>query len=293
MDHNSSTEKIQIRKFDLNKIASDAIIMIIGKRRSGKSHLSRDIIHTLSLRNMPYGKVYSGTEHCSPFFKKFFPQMFIEQTFTDQDIANILQMQHRKVKKVAKRLHVDDGKCAENNMLLVLDDMMSEDDIWKKSKHFKKLFTEGRHYNILFLMTLQYVLGIPPTLRDNIDYVFLFNCEGNALKKMYENYGSSIPTLKMFKTILAQCTKEYSCLVIDKTCTSNRLEDKIFFYKAKDPGKFKFGSNAFWNLHDENYYSSEDEEMARESAAQQKLKNICEMYGEDGKNGKKYVISIG
>lgn len=281
-------EKINIRRFNLESIKADAMIVCIGRRRVGKSFLTRAIMKMLANRGMPYGKVYSGTEHCSPFFRKFFPRMFIDNSFTDQDLANIIQMQYKKTKKAARRMGTDEGKCLENNMLLVFDDMMSEEKIWKVSKHFKKLFTEGRHFHILVVLILQYVLGIPPALRDNIDYAFLFANDGSALKKLYDNYCGVFPNFKLFREVFEQCTKDHRCMVIDKTVTSDNWQDKVFYYKATDPGKFRFGSRAFWALHDENYYSSDDDDDD-ETNAQKKMKNIIHSYGEHGKT---YVINI-
>jgi hypothetical protein len=274
--------EVEIKCFNLFKVLPDSIIFCIGKRRSGKSWLIRELMYILSKRRMPYGNIYSGTEHCNPFFKNFFPKSFIKQDISDVDIANVLYSQKLKVRRYAKINNIDDGRYLNNNMLLVMDDMMSDEDIWKKSKNFKRIFIEGRHYNIMFIMSLQYVLGIPPALRENIDYVFLFASDGSNLKKIWENYAGVVPTFKMFKHIFDICTKDHSCMVIDKTCTSDRLDEKIFYYKAKNPGKFKFGSKAFWEYHDENYKSSDDEDD-NETPSQKKLKKIKSLYAVEGK----------
>lgn len=283
---NMSEEKVEkqsvkITEFNLNKVLPDSVVFCIGRRRSGKSWLIRELMKMLSDRHMPYGTLYSGTEHCNPFFKSFFPKAFIKRDFTDEDLNNILLNQRHKVRKTAKENNVDDGRNIHNNMLLIMDDMMSEDDVWKKSKAFKKIFVEGRHYNILFIMSLQYVLGIPPPLRENIDYVFLFASDGSNLKKIWENYAGVVPTFKMFKLIFNACTEDHACLVIDKTSTSSRLDDKIFYYKANDPGKFKFGSPSFWKYHDERYQSSEDED--EDDKSQKRLKQMKSIYAADGK----------
>jgi hypothetical protein len=282
-------QPITIIQFDLSKILNDSVIFTIGKRRSGKSWLLREIMYMLSKRNMPYGTIYSGTEHCNPFFKNFFPKLFIKKEFTEKDLNDIIENQRLMVRKVARKMGIDDGRCIENNMLLVMDDMMSDEDIWRKSKSFKKIFTEGRHYNILFMMSLQYVLGIPPALRENIDYVFLFATDGNNLKKIWENYAGVIPTYKLFKHIFMECTRDHKCMVIDKTSTSSRLEDKVFYYKAKDPGKFKFGTSMMWRAHDEYYQSDNEEDDLSLTENEKRLKNITKIYGGEGKN---YLINI-
>ena len=132
------------------------------------------------------------------------------------------------------------------------------------------------------------MLGIPPALRDNIDYVFIFANDGQNLKKLWDNYAGAIPSFDLFKRIFYQCTRDRGCLVIDKTSTSDKLTDRVFHFKARDPGKFRFGSEAFWKLHDERYLSSDDEgdDSKKEK---EKLRSICDTYG---KKGKEYTVQI-
>jgi hypothetical protein len=190
---------------------------------------------------------------------------------------------------MAKRLGIQDGRTLENNCLCLLDDMQSSDEVWRKSKAFQKIFTLGRHANIMLIMALQFVLGINPGLRQQIDYIFLFSTEGdNDLKKAYDNYAGMIPTFKMFKKLFYECTSNHGCMVIDRTVVSNEWSDKIFYYRAKNPGKFRFGSPGFWRFHDNNYKSDEesDDEL---SPAQKKMKSVFDLYGG---NNIKYNISI-
>lgn len=290
-ENTEEEEKITIRRFDLTTLMTDAIIVLIGKRRSGKSFLTREIIYYMAKKGIPYGKIFSHTEHCNPFYRKFFPPLFIDDELSEDKLSAILNSQHKKIKRRAKMYNLEHGKHKENNMLLLFDDMMSDDDIWKKSKSFKKIFIEGRHSNLLFCLSLQYVLGIPPALRSNVDYAFLFASDGASdLKKLYENYASVIPTFHMFKQIFYQCTRNFGCLVINRTTTSDDLRDKVFYYKAdaRGPPPFRFGSKGFWKMNDDAYQSSddEDEDMIRKK----KVKKIIETYGV---NGKKYAISFG
>ena len=45
----------------------------------------------------------------------------------------------------------------------------------------------GRHYKILFILTMQYALGIPPNLRTNIDYVFILRKIMFQIERGYMN----------------------------------------------------------------------------------------------------------
>jgi hypothetical protein len=112
----------------------------------------------------------------------------------------------------------------------------------------------GRHYKILFLLTMQYALGIPPNLRTNIDYVFILreNYVSNR-KRLYEHYAGMFPSFDIFCQVMDQCTENYECLVIDNNAKSNQLTDQVFWYKAPEHSDFKCGAKEFWDYSEKNY----------------------------------------
>ena len=112
----------------------------------------------------------------------------------------------------------------------------------------------GRHYKIMFIITMQYALGVPPNLRTNIDYVFILreNYVSNR-KRLYEHYAGMFPTFEMFCQVMDQCTENYECLVINNNAKSNKLSDQVFWYKADARPDFKIGGDAFWKYSTENY----------------------------------------
>ena len=60
--------EIQLKRFDIKEIKDDKVIVLIGKRDTGKSFLCKDILshHT----NIPAGQVISGTESANEFYSK-------------------------------------------------------------------------------------------------------------------------------------------------------------------------------------------------------------------------------
>ena len=52
---------------------------------------------------------------------------------------------------------------------------------------------------------------------------------------------------------MTSCTENYECLVLDNTSKSNRIEDCVFWYKAKMRKNFRVGSPALWAAHNKNY----------------------------------------
>jgi hypothetical protein len=122
---------------------------------------------------------------------------------------------------------------------------------WSNSTNIRQIFMNGRHYNISFILTLQFSLGIPPALRGQADYVFMFS-EGRSkeLRKLHEHWASIITTFKLFKTIMDNFTDNYGCVVIDVNAPTKKIEDNIFWYNAKEHGPFKLGTPEVWSWSD-------------------------------------------
>jgi len=54
------------------------------------------------------------------------------------------------------------------------------------------------------------------------------------------------------------CTENYECLVLDNTSKSNKIQDCVFWYKAKIRKNFKIGSPALWAHHKRFYNPKHD-----------------------------------
>ncbi len=243
-------KKIEINKFNMKNLQDDATILVIGRRRTGKSWLVRDIFY--HRQYIPCGIVFSSTEGVSKFFSYFIPDIFIHAKYNPDIIESILIKQLEKITKAKNNGISESGKCRDNNLFVVLDDMLHEAAQWKKDQTMQNIFFNGRHFNIFFVLTMQYSQSIPPALRSNIDYVFIFN-EPNidTRRKLYQSYGGMIPTFNEFCNILDSTTQNNECLVI-KT-TGNGMHEQVFYYKAKERKDFRVGSKEFWKYSDKNY----------------------------------------
>jgi len=132
------------------------------------------------------------------------------------------------------------------------------------------LFMNGRHWKIFLIIATQYPLGLPPTLRTNVDYVFILREPYVAnRKRIYENYAGMFPTFESFCQIMDACTENYECLVIDNNVKSNKIQDMIYWYKASEHNDFKLGSKEFWDL-SKDVLSDEEEEMYDPSKVRKK-----------------------
>ena len=230
--------EIELSRFNIKDIKDDKVVVLIGKRDTGKSFLCKDILYHHS--NIPVGQVISGTEAANEFYSKMVPKLFIHEEYQAQIVHNILKRQKMMVIKQKQNPNIDP------RAFLVFDDCLY-DNTWTKDKNVRSLFMNGRHFKILFMITMQYALGIPPNLRTNIDYVFILreNYVSNR-KRLYEHYAGMFPNFEMFCQVMDQCTENYECLVINNNAKSNKLVDQVFWYKAEPHEDVKLGSREYW-----------------------------------------------
>jgi hypothetical protein len=249
----------------------DATILCLGRRRSGKSFLVRDIFY--HHRQIPSGVVFSGTEEASPFFGDFIPESFIHSEYDPELIDLIMNKQKRKIREAKMSGKSESGKLPSNNVFIVLDDMLHDAQNWKKDKTIKSIFFNGRHFNFLFILTMQYAQGIPPELRSNIDYIFIFNEPSMAnRKRIYEAYAGMIPTFDHFCNILDACTQNHECLVIKTSGNTNDLRDQVFWYKAEAHTNFRVGHPKVWNYHESHFNSNYEHDAEDDVLNADKLK---------------------
>ena len=249
---------LQLKRFDMSTMKDDQVVVFIGKRNTGKSFLVRDMLYYL--QDIPIGTVISATEGANKFYSNMIPPIFIHDEYEPEIVNNVLKRQKLIMKKMKKDFHDKGTTNIDPRAMLILDDCMY-DSSWTKDKNIRALFMNGRHYKMLFVITMQYSLGIPPNLRTNIDYTFILreNIVSNR-KRLYEQYAGMFPTFEIFCQVMDQCTENYECLVVHNNAKSNKLEDQVFWYKASDHPNFRCGAPQFWEYHSNNYDDSDDDE---------------------------------
>jgi hypothetical protein len=243
---------LELKKFDMKSIQfkpnenKGPVVVLIGKRDTGKSFLVRDLLYYQ--QDIPIGTVISGTEEGNGFYGKMVPRLFIHNEYNSAIIENILKRQKTVLKQVKKEIDTYKRTTIDPRAFVILDDCLY-DNTWSRDKLMRLLFMNGRHWKVMLVITMQYPLGIPPTLRTNIDYVFILreNYIANR-KRIYENYAGMFPTFEAFCQVMDQCTENYECLVINNNSKSNRLNDQVFYYKADSHNDFRLGSREFWEL---------------------------------------------
>jgi hypothetical protein len=250
--------QLHLKKFDVSNIRDDSVVVLVGRRGCGKSVCVRDILKYH--RDIPVGTVISSTEPANKFFSKMVPPIFIHEEFNPSLIENVLKRQRMIMKRQEKEVAMYGSSDIDPRAFLIMDDVL-HDSSWQKDKGIKFVFTAGRHVKLFLIIAMQYVLGIPPSLRTNVDYIFILreNILSNR-KRIYEAFCGMFPTFEAFVQVMDQCTENYECLVIDQTTKSNKLEDMVYWYRADIHPDFKVGAPEFWELSEQTYVSDNDDD---------------------------------
>ena len=219
-------ESIDIRPFTLESISerradgSPPTCIIVGSRGKGKSWVTRELIH--AVRDIRTGIVVSGTEEGNDFYTSFVPPVFVHTEIRLATLRNLVAHQKKKQDKKPR-----------DDVLIVLDDCMY-DQSFTRDPTLRGIFMNGRHWKIMLVITMQYCMDLPVSLRTNIDYVFLMRETNPAVvERLYKNFGGGFPSLSSFSDALRLCTADFGCMVADN------VRNTVGHFRARDPGPFR------------------------------------------------------
>jgi len=241
---------IRLRKFDPSKMRDSLIVVFVAPKNSGKSTLLADFMY--HKRHLPAGFCFSATEESNEFFSKMIPPAYCYTHFDTRKLTKIYEHQKAKVNAYKRR-----GGDRNPVIFGVIEDCMADKKVFKETI-VRDLFMNGRHRKMFVLITVQYIVDLPPDLRTNVDmYVVLRQSNVDARRKLYTCVAGACGTWKQFNEIMDVATNDHRCLVIDNGVSSNRIEDRVFWYKAKIREPFRVGCARFWRYNKRNYKSRE------------------------------------
>jgi hypothetical protein len=137
-----------------------------------------------------------------------------------------------------------------------MDDCLGDKKSWVRDAPILELLFNGRHYQIMYILTMQFPLGITPELRSNFDYIFLLKEDFiSNQKKLFDHYAGMFPNFNSFRQVFTELTADFGCMVIDNRRKASNPLERLFWYKAPDlSGQNKMmGGKQFRKFHEYNY----------------------------------------
>jgi hypothetical protein len=231
-----------LSEFDCTQIKMDATVVAIGKRRTGKTWVFRNIMYEFR-HKFQAGLVISQTDELNKFWQQYIPKQYIFNRYDPE----ILQAVFRRQKKILNDVNkTDEEKDAEAPFFILLDDVISDQRL-KYDEALMELFVAGRHYRLFVLITTQYAKAVTPILRGNTDFCIMMKClQQRQLEAMWEDFGSFL-TKDAFAQIVNAYTEDNECLIVN-TCPDTEVDplSMLTWWKAEDPGEFHMGSEEYW-----------------------------------------------
>lgn len=241
---------VPIREFKLTWMVPNPSICMIAKRGSGKSWVVRSILRHFS--DIPGGVVIAPTDRMNTFYGNFFPEVFIHYQYRSDIIEKVLFRQETIIQKAMDK--AKQKKKVDPRAFLVMDDCLSSKGTWMKDEPIMKLFFDGRHYKIMYILTMQFPLGISPELRCNFDYIFLLAEDFYSnQKRLYDHYAGMFPDFRSFRDVFNETTNDYGAMVIVNRGSRKNFLDKVFWFKANDENMENFGCKQFNEFNKNNY----------------------------------------
>jgi hypothetical protein len=243
MPRDDPIEQERIPRFKLEHLPWASAVILLGKRRSGKTVAMMEMIrHFGADMNI----VFAGSDGSYQDFCKVTSPLHVYDAFTDVGVVD-------RVLQDLMTLVKDPNVPRPKKIAVWLDDLGC-DDVVMKSKIVLDLFAKGRHMNtvpgpdgprkigLTVVVAIQYAKMIGPKLRSNCDFLFCFRLASYecqlAVQKGYT-------TLKpdRFSGIMdnLHTRKKYASLVIDNS-TEAQVEGRgISWHRAAvdtSPGEF-------------------------------------------------------
>jgi len=225
-----SPHDVPVTLWDPSLVRLDSSFIFYGKRRSGKSHLARQLAYVLG-GEFDRALVFTGTRHngfyqrvpeeCRPLQLRgkrngFIPDKAVIQGYDKYRLARFLLMQ----KNIFEFEEEWEEKGYKLPALVILDDCIGENELQRNSASVVNLYALGRHYHVMPILLTQYPKAVGTILRDNADYAVVFKQESeNAIEAITTTYMTELNPATA-KEFIRMCTKGVKngprqCLIID------------------------------------------------------------------------------
>lgn len=198
---------------DLSSLYSTPFILILGKKRVGKTRLAKYITKA---RRLDQITVVAGNEDC---IRKWSEVTDDVQTVADSKLFNLRKKQEKLIQEDVKLYVQQGGKSNDYSVPTRLCKWLVLDGVVRFSKYrlVEDLALNHRNLGIGIVCVYQCYNQVPPYMREQVDYIAMLNSSNDTIKKVHENYVANGMELESFRTIHKTVTRQDKALWINYT----------------------------------------------------------------------------
>lgn len=244
-----------VQEWDPTTLPDDGFsVVFFGARRTGKTFLIENVIHTLigAGRRWSAAFLFSETAIVNQNQYNWISPLYKYDQLEEEVIKKILKVQKDKRKEARKEGKEDDDV---DHVLIIADDVINDPKI-RHSTWINKLYTQGRHYKVDIVILSQSIggqQGLPPVVRMNADMVAVFRPRSQRDRELIAEWFLGIMDtdtrgIAEGRKFMSEVTREdFTAMIVDLAKQNVRtLTDYVFTYKAEETPAFQVGHPDHW-----------------------------------------------
>jgi hypothetical protein len=269
---------MKLLEFDPSKLDTTSTIAVLGKRHSGKSVIIRDLCYQLWKNGGKGGQkidaitVFSNTEELQSQFARFVPSAFIHNRFDESKLIRLLDAQKQLVQQQGRT----------SNVMVILDDCSFSKSTFGET--LQRIFSNGRHYKLCLVLSLQYSMQLPSSCRGNVDVAIALKEPVFAnRKRLYESLFGLFRNFREFDKVFNEVTQDYGAMCcVNNGSSSTDIQKNVFWYRANPdshPQTFRVGRPIYWEWSEK--YRNRTQQRAFSDPMKQAPKSIVQIQRPD------------
>lgn len=262
MTSSSNHVEYTLQNFKVDPAVPHPTILLIGKRFSGKSTTSVAIASKYKVHRWA---AWCGTKDTEDYWAQKFgssASVWGPDETGRAALIRIIKYQQEKARlytKVLKSPFPD-----KYSIGLIFDDVTSK-RCFRKGEILEDLFSNGRHYKALIIISCQYIKQLPPAIRTNTDYLFMLYNTKRTCKILHEEF-IEIPDdyevfLQLMRAVVGgqrdQEGRMHRNVLIYNNCSQSRRLDSVFAVYQHSPSFnpecVRLGSPE-WRRYNQNHF---------------------------------------
>jgi hypothetical protein len=245
---------VNIKEADYSTLEHSASIVILGKRRTGKTTWCKYILQYLN-KDIDRFVALCGNKDNVAEWKRIIQPLYV----MPKNLAYLKKLRDYQDTKVAPFSENQQPIPRKYRICIIFDDCGS-DRTFMRDPIINDLLSNGRHYGMTLVFLCQYLNQLHLENRNQIDYLgMLYTSNQKNIKKVHEEF-ANVAELRTFRFVLNACTTNRGMCWIDNTTNPTTIEEFIYYKKMIWPYTFETIGNNNIRDYGKNHYHSLDQQ---------------------------------